>query len=622
MVDSPGRGPLNILAFATACVVGGSTTGVALAVLGGLAPVSPPPGPAVAGVIVLACVALLRDLGVVRFWMPENRRQVRQTVLRHRPLVGDAMFGFELGTGARTYLPATAPYLVALAVIILGEGTGPGLATGAAFGLSRGLVVADRALHKDRDRWDKALQHYRRLLPVIGLAVSAALLLILATGSAGQPTATTTTVVPAEPAAVSSAVSPSTTVLPQAATATTEGMSTTTTVVAPVVTTNSLPPLTVHRLPVFRRNPAPDPDPEGGPTVIPLAWSGEPINVKVIAVRDGSLGFAVVDFTEGIMTVYWTRDHHLPGSRVDGLSLTAEGDVVVVSHDDVPEVYLVPDADFSKPPIRLHPSRISSSWNAPIPNVLADRNGSLVWMLQYDHQETEDGEKTIEICADLVNIDTGETVMSTTLEGHYSMVGVLDDGLLLGRIDEIPEDSNEGLLVIDRDGTVREVAKGIYEPTENWPPAAWVAAAHGKHIALISYYNQELVVVDIETNHVQPIPKPGPGVWTGVGIPYIPTHSETMTRADEFVIGFRPTAGNWSLQAVSLADQSVRQLGEYEGRRPQAPNTYKPLFRAVSMADGDLVLAIRGSQIDVVDDAGNLVPVVRLPNGYYVLDAA
>ena len=85
MVDSPGRGPLNILTFTTACIVGGSVTGLALAVLGGLVPASPPPGPAIAGVIVLSCVALLRDLGVVRFWMPENRRQVRQAVLRHPP---------------------------------------------------------------------------------------------------------------------------------------------------------------------------------------------------------------------------------------------------------------------------------------------------------------------------------------------------------------------------------------------------------------------------------------------------------------------------------------------------------------------------------------------------------
>ena len=92
------------------------------------------------------------------------------------------MFGFELGTGARTYLPATAPYLVALAVLILGNSIVPGLAIGAAFGLSRGLVVVDRALHKDPDRWDSALQRWQRLLPLIGLVVAAPLVVLLASG--------------------------------------------------------------------------------------------------------------------------------------------------------------------------------------------------------------------------------------------------------------------------------------------------------------------------------------------------------------------------------------------------------------------------------------------------------
>ena len=182
MVDSPGRGPRSILAFAAACLLGGSVTGFALAVLGGLIPVTPPPGPSIAGLSVLACLALLRDLGVVRFWMPENRRQVRQTVLRLRPLVGDITFGFEMGTGARTYVPAAAPYLIILVVVVFGNGVVPGLAAGAAFGLSRGLVVADRSLHRNRAGWDEALERSQRLLPLIGLATAAPLAVLLTAG--------------------------------------------------------------------------------------------------------------------------------------------------------------------------------------------------------------------------------------------------------------------------------------------------------------------------------------------------------------------------------------------------------------------------------------------------------
>ena len=185
MVDSPGRGNINVLTFAAACVVGGSTTGLALAVIGGLIPTLPSPGFAVAGVIALSCIALLRDLGITRFWIPENRRQVRQTVLRLRPLVGDAMFGFELGTGARTFVPATTPYLVAVTVLALGDGIMPGLAAGVGFGLGRGLVVVDRMLRADRDSWDSTMRYLRQLWPLIALVMTVALLLLLVSGTVG-----------------------------------------------------------------------------------------------------------------------------------------------------------------------------------------------------------------------------------------------------------------------------------------------------------------------------------------------------------------------------------------------------------------------------------------------------
>ena len=181
MVDSPGRGWFNVFGFAGACVVGGCTTGAVLAVVGGILPLSPPVGAVVAGVVVLFCVALVRDLGVVRFWLPENRRQVRQTVLRLRPVVGDLMFGFELGTGARTFVPATAPYLVALSVIVVADGLIPGLAAGAGFGLGRGLVVVDRTLRQDRERWDQATKRLHKVWPLVGLVMAVALLLTLVT---------------------------------------------------------------------------------------------------------------------------------------------------------------------------------------------------------------------------------------------------------------------------------------------------------------------------------------------------------------------------------------------------------------------------------------------------------
>ena len=179
MVDSPGRGWFSIFAFVSASVVGGFLTGLALAVLGALVPWSPSPGVAAAGVAVFFCVALARDRRLIRIRMPENRRQVRQTVLRLRPVVGDVMFGFELGTGARTFVPASAPYAVALTVIVMAEAV-PAMIVGAGFGLGRGLVVVDRVLHKDRNEWDQTMKRFERWWPLVGLVTASALLLALA----------------------------------------------------------------------------------------------------------------------------------------------------------------------------------------------------------------------------------------------------------------------------------------------------------------------------------------------------------------------------------------------------------------------------------------------------------
>lgn len=178
MVDSPERGWFNVFAFVVASVVGGFLTGLALAVLGALIPWSPPPGVAVAGVAVLFCVALARDQRLIRIWMPENSRQVRQTVLRLRPVVGDLMFGFELGTGVRTFVPASVPYVVAVTVIMMAEAI-PAMMVGAAFGLGRGLVVVDRVLHRDRNQWDQTMRRMERWWPHVGLVTAAVLLLAL-----------------------------------------------------------------------------------------------------------------------------------------------------------------------------------------------------------------------------------------------------------------------------------------------------------------------------------------------------------------------------------------------------------------------------------------------------------
>ena len=372
----------------------------------------------------------------------------------------------------------------------------------------------------------------------------------------------------------------------------------------------------MRQLPVFRGS-APL---GGGPIIVPLSWSGEPIDAKVVAASPGRPSFVVVDLAEGVVRVYPPGDHYLRGYSVNSAVLTARGDALVVLGRGIgKEVYLIPDADFSRPSTRLNPSRIETSPSGIPPELyaLADQSGSRVWMLQRTDQE--DGHDPGETWVDLVSVDTAESVMTTELDGKYVIGGIIDDGLVLVGYRKTPVD----ILLLGDDGTLRNISVGLTDDFVSQHEGFQMVEAHGRYIALLSGDLQVLVVVDIETNITRPIDKPGVGLWTPNGIPREPEPPNRTTRTDEFVIGFRPTAGKWSLQAISLGNQSVREIGEYSDRQPTGSHTYrKPVFWAENVAGGETVVAFVGSYIYVLDEAGNLLPVVGLPADKYVVSDA
>ncbi|MDN5748328.1 MAG: hypothetical protein L0H64_07455, partial [Pseudonocardia sp.] len=67
---------------------------------------------------VAAVAVLLRECGLVRFRVPENARLVPEGV-QHLREWGAGQFGFEMGTGMRTYSPSALPHLVLLAVVLV-----------------------------------------------------------------------------------------------------------------------------------------------------------------------------------------------------------------------------------------------------------------------------------------------------------------------------------------------------------------------------------------------------------------------------------------------------------------------------------------------------------------------
>jgi hypothetical protein len=125
-----------------------------------------------AAIAAVAVFGVLRETGVVTIPLPQNARQVPQDVLRHSPLRGALRFGFELGTGVRTYVSATAPYVLAVAVLLGGQRAQVAALAGVGFGAGRAATPLVRRASGAVERWDAGL---RTRLPIITVTGSVAL---------------------------------------------------------------------------------------------------------------------------------------------------------------------------------------------------------------------------------------------------------------------------------------------------------------------------------------------------------------------------------------------------------------------------------------------------------------
>lgn len=110
----------------------------------------------------LGCVgvaALLRDLGLISYPVPQSARQVPRTVFERGVLPAALQFGFELGTGARTYVTATTPYIVGAAIILHFANLSAAVAAGLGFGAGRALMPSIRAMSGAEESWDLRLRN-------------------------------------------------------------------------------------------------------------------------------------------------------------------------------------------------------------------------------------------------------------------------------------------------------------------------------------------------------------------------------------------------------------------------------------------------------------------------------
>lgn len=156
MLFSPGwRAPIRqgevLAVFTLGLLLGGTLSAAVIWLLSGLT--EPVPASArTAAILAIAALAVARETGLVTIPLPQNARQIPPEVLQTRLRRGSLQFGFELGTGVRTYVPASTPYVLALGLLLSRHPLTTTLAIGAAFGAGRALSATLTYLARDDHR--------------------------------------------------------------------------------------------------------------------------------------------------------------------------------------------------------------------------------------------------------------------------------------------------------------------------------------------------------------------------------------------------------------------------------------------------------------------------------------
>jgi hypothetical protein len=150
-------------------LAGGLLSGLVLGLASGLfAPV--PPGWGQGAIVLVALLGLLRETGTVPIRLPQNTRQVPQDVLQRNLLRGATQFGFELGTGVRTFVSASASYVLAVAVLLGGQRLQIAILAGLGFGAGRATTPLVRYASGAVADWDSRLGARLRTITVTGSA--------------------------------------------------------------------------------------------------------------------------------------------------------------------------------------------------------------------------------------------------------------------------------------------------------------------------------------------------------------------------------------------------------------------------------------------------------------------
>lgn len=151
-----------LTSYTIGLLAGALAVSLAAMVLGAFVGAIPLPDPVWSALMLVVGMLLsLRHIGVISFWMPENQRLVPETVFRFGPVIGAAQFGLEMGTGMRTYVTSSLPYLLLLDAVLARDPAACVLA-GVGFALGRSLMATLSVSSAEPTGWDQIFKAGRR----------------------------------------------------------------------------------------------------------------------------------------------------------------------------------------------------------------------------------------------------------------------------------------------------------------------------------------------------------------------------------------------------------------------------------------------------------------------------
>ena len=149
-------------------MIGGAVTGLLLVIVGSLLRPLLPWWIRLIAVAVLAVVVVGNDLRLFHVRLPQNGRQVPPSVIFEGGRLGALQFGFEMGTGLRTFMSSSLPHLAALTVALFAPWP-YALLTGAAFGAGRAVMPLVRMASGDGEAWDERFAASQRPFRALSL---------------------------------------------------------------------------------------------------------------------------------------------------------------------------------------------------------------------------------------------------------------------------------------------------------------------------------------------------------------------------------------------------------------------------------------------------------------------